>query len=72
MSFLTLAFLDFTLHLVWNIIEDKVPFLRRITHTNIICESTDLLTAQIEAIKPSLKQKLNTMEGKEDENHSYA
>lgn len=58
MGFLSLVIFDLILHVAWDIIEDRIPSVRRITHQNIINESTDLLVKQIEEMKPTLKSKL--------------
>lgn len=66
MGFLPLVIFDLILHVAWDIIEDRIPSVRRITHQNIINESTDLLVKQIEEMNPTLKDKLKKAAEAED------
>ena len=66
MGFFSLVIFDLILHVAWDIIEDRIPSVRRITHQNIINESTDLLVKQIEEMEPTLKDKLKKAAEAED------
>ena len=58
MGLFSLVILDLILHLTWDIIEDRITFVRKIVHQNVINEATDLLIEEIGKIRPSLKRKI--------------
>lgn len=65
MGLFSLVILDLILHLTWDIIEDRIPFVRKIVHQNAINEATDLLIEEIGKIRPSLKRKIEEIQNNE-------
>jgi predicted ATP-grasp superfamily ATP-dependent carboligase len=65
MGLFSLVILDLILHLVWDIIEDRITFVRKIVHQNVINEATDLLIEEIGKIRPSLKRKMEEIQNNE-------
>lgn len=65
MGLFSLVILDLILHLAWDIIEDRITFVRKIVHQNVINEATDLLIEEIGKIRPSLKRKMEEIQNNE-------